>query len=303
MGWSKSGWSCADARSVDMVDYLTKLGFIPTKIRDDNYWYHSPFRNDRTPSFKVNRKINRWYDFGEGCGGSIIDFAIRYNNCTIAEFLKSLELNYIDLVSPHQARPVASNLSQNEDRIQVTKIGLLSSYGLINYLSQRRITISIADNYCKQVGYTTGNKNYHAIGFVNNSAGWELRNPYFKGSSSPKDFTLLNPGKPILCVFEGFMDFLSFLVVIPEAQESYSFLVLNSLAFFEKAKPLMETYDSIWLFLDNDAPGRNCCLYAQSISSRYLDKSSLYQKYKDLNEWLCFPGNRAINFLSEQSPP
>ena len=35
----------------------------------DRYWYLSPLRNERTPSFKVNDRINEWYDFGEATGG------------------------------------------------------------------------------------------------------------------------------------------------------------------------------------------------------------------------------------------
>lgn len=286
-----------------MVDYLNKLGIVPAKIKGDNFWYHSPFRVEHTPSFKVNRKINRWYDFGEGCGGSIIDFAIRYNNCTIAEFLQSLDLSSSDLLSFRPARQIACGPSDHEDRIQVTKIHQLSASGLINYLNLRRIPVAIADSYCKEVRYSTGNKNYYAIGICNNSGGWELRNPYFKGSASPKDFTILNPDKSILCVFEGFMDFLSFLVLIPGAEGTYSFLVLNSLAFFERGRPTMEAYDSIWLFLDNDVSGQNCSLYAKALSPRYQDKSFLYQNYKDLNGWLCFPGNHSANFSGSLIPP
>ncbi len=61
-------FNCGEARQIDMVDYLAKAGYQPQRIRDNDYWYHSPLRNERTPSFKVNRKINRWYDHGIGKG-------------------------------------------------------------------------------------------------------------------------------------------------------------------------------------------------------------------------------------------
>ncbi len=48
------------------------------------------------------------------------------------------------------------------------------------------------------------------MGFKNNFGGFELRNKYFKGSSSPKEITLISNNSPDrLNVFEGFMDFLS----------------------------------------------------------------------------------------------
>ncbi len=76
MNFSKQRLSIEEARQTDMVDYLSKLGYEPAKVRGINYWYLSPLREERTPSFKINRKLNRWYDHGLGKGGNIIDFAI-----------------------------------------------------------------------------------------------------------------------------------------------------------------------------------------------------------------------------------
>lgn len=45
---------------------MSGLGFQPTKIPGNSYWYHSPMHDEKTPSFKVNHNINRWYDFAEG---------------------------------------------------------------------------------------------------------------------------------------------------------------------------------------------------------------------------------------------
>lgn len=60
----KQKLSCEQLRAMDIVNYLARLGHEPSKIKGHNYWYYSPFRNENTPSFKVNRRINRWYDFG-----------------------------------------------------------------------------------------------------------------------------------------------------------------------------------------------------------------------------------------------
>lgn len=69
--------SCSEARHVDLVEYLQKLGFGPQKIRDNDYWFLSPLRDEKEPSFKVNRKLNVWYDFAVGKGGNIIDSTLR----------------------------------------------------------------------------------------------------------------------------------------------------------------------------------------------------------------------------------
>ena len=71
-----------------MIDYLSKLGYEPVKVRNCDYWYLSPLREEKTASFKVNKKLNRWYDHGLGKGGNIIDFGIAYHHCTIGELLQ-----------------------------------------------------------------------------------------------------------------------------------------------------------------------------------------------------------------------
>ncbi len=81
-------FTCEEARNLDLVDYLESLGFSPQKIRNNNeYWFLSPLRCENEPSFKVNRKLNAWFDFGIGKGGNTIDFGILYHKCTVKELL------------------------------------------------------------------------------------------------------------------------------------------------------------------------------------------------------------------------
>ena len=49
----------------------------------------SPFKNERTPSFKVSNVKNIWKDFGSGKGGtSIIDFIQAYKGVDFLEAVK-----------------------------------------------------------------------------------------------------------------------------------------------------------------------------------------------------------------------
>jgi len=45
----------AEARQIDMVDYLSSLGFQAIKTRGNDYWYISPFRGERTPSLQYEK--------------------------------------------------------------------------------------------------------------------------------------------------------------------------------------------------------------------------------------------------------
>ena len=60
----KQKLSIREAKEMDMVGYLSTLGFEPAKIKGNDFWYSSPLRQERTPSFKVNRTLNRWFDYG-----------------------------------------------------------------------------------------------------------------------------------------------------------------------------------------------------------------------------------------------
>jgi hypothetical protein len=82
--------SFSQAKIVPIIDYLSSLGCQPTKIRGYDYWYHSPFSLEKDPSFKVNTKLNVWYDHGIGEGGTIIDLGVKLHQCTIHEFMIKL---------------------------------------------------------------------------------------------------------------------------------------------------------------------------------------------------------------------
>ncbi|MBK7652148.1 MAG: toprim domain-containing protein [Flammeovirgaceae bacterium] len=135
-------------------------------------------------------------------------------------------------------------------------------------------------------------RTYKAIGFPNRTGGFELRNQWFKGSSTPKDISLItsenNSSK--LSVFEGFIDFLSALTIrnpkFLETTKDSSFLVLNSVAFIGREIPLLRSFPEVSLFLDNDNAGKEAKtrLHAQGIP--FKDASTWYSKHKDVNEFL-----------------
>ena len=51
---------------------------------------HSPFRDDRTPSFSVSKQGNRWKDFASDEGGDCIDFYARATGCSTADAIQKL---------------------------------------------------------------------------------------------------------------------------------------------------------------------------------------------------------------------
>jgi hypothetical protein len=298
MAFRKQRLSCEEARQIDMVSYLSSLGHEPARIRNFDYWYLSPLRQEKTPSFKINRRLNQWYDHGLGKGGNLIDFAILYCDCTVGEFLAKTSPNlFVHQPTLHHIEYLKK---EKEQCISILSEHSLSSFSLLRYLYQRRISVQIAERYCKEVVYEINGRKYFAIGFRNNAGGYELRNPFFKGSSTPKDTTTIETGANEVAVFEGFFDFLSFKTIHQNGAPAKSnVLVLNSLSFFEKGRPFMEQHNVINLYLDRDKSGQNCTQYALSLSRKYKDKSDLYKHHKDLNDWMMNIGKPCQQTLSE----
>src|SRR5450432_847969 len=283
--------SCREAKEIDLIHYLQKLGYKASKIRGWDYWFLSPFRNETTASFKVNRNKNVWFDFGEGIGGSIIDFGIRYYSCSVKEFLYNLEQEDGISFSFHERIPEQSEAELA--KIMVTDCRQIADPALRQFLHQRNIPLIIANRFCSEIEFELYGKKYLAIGFKNDQGGYEFRSADFKGSSSPKGVTWIKNDPESLSVFEGFFDFLSFQMqllfdkelihALPKKQDSY--VILNSLTFLQRNRELMEQHQSIHLYLDRDEAGLKATRQALEWSEKYRDKSHLYHGYKDLNEY------------------
>lgn len=274
------GLSCAEVRDFDMVCYLEQIGIFATSVRGNDYWYVSPLRNEKNPSFKVNRRLNRWFDFGLGKGGNLIDFGRLYYGCSITDFLRSFGTTNLQPLKI----AIAKLPQKAEARLTIQSVKPLEHRALISYLEGRGIPHAIAVQYCREVHFKINGKTNFAIGFLNQSGGFELRNKFFKGSSSPKDYTIIKNGSDFVSVFEGFMDFLSYLVLFPDSRTD--FMILNSLSLFNRARKVLDGYQAINLYLDNNTAGQNCSKSACSSGSAYADQSHRYKDYEDLNDFL-----------------
>jgi hypothetical protein len=246
MSFSKKRFSIEEIKEIDIVDYLSRLGHHPTKIRNADHWCLSPLRNEKTASFKVNRKIDRWYDHELGKSSNIINFGTLYDRCTMADFLQNIDTN----LSFHQPVLYPSNQPEQEHKITILEDVSTRSFALTNHIEERKIPLAIAGEFCREVRYNLNKKIYYAIGFKNNSGCYKIRNPCFKASSSTKDVTTFHHGAKEVSVFEGLTDSLSFMVLHQiKRKTATNFLVLNSVSLFEKARPFMEQHKAVHLYL------------------------------------------------------
>ena len=275
-----------------IVEYLERKGIKPVRRTAAYALYCSPLREETHPSFKVDTEKNLWIDYGEGRGGSIIDLCMRMEGCTLSEAIRRLGQNapvngtYSSLNDfvPNNSQPV---MAVNGARRLIEISDTLPPH-FQEYLTKVRcINLEKARPFLKCISYEVRGRRYQAIGFANLSGGYELRDDKtFKGTIAPKDITPIftDRAEPV-CIFEGFMDFLSFLSMKEEITNHC--LVMNSVS--NVARTIRYLNDRhlthIRAFLDNDEAGRRAVQDFIKAGFHVEDMNIHYKDFKDLNDF------------------
>lgn len=279
-----------------IVEYLERKGIKSVRRTPAYALYRSPLRAETHPSFKVDTEKNLWIDYAEGRGGSIIDLCMRLENCTLSEAIHRLGQTAPDDTAYSFHNDFAQNNSQpimaaNGTRKLISISDTLPPH-LQEYLTKVRcIDLEKAKPFLKCVSYEVRGRRYQAIGFANLSEGYELRdNGSFKGTIAPKDITpvftdkITDKMQPIY-VFEGFMDFLSFLSM--KEKVANPCLVMNSVSNVVRTVRYLNDrhLTHIRAFLDNDDARRRAVEEFARAGFQVEDMSRYYKDFKDLNEF------------------
>ena len=272
-----------EIRKIPLVEFLNQLGYHPTGRDSKGLWFYSPCRSEHKPSFHVNPRKNVWFDFGSGAGGDI--FTLAGELCNSGDFIRQAEYIAEKMKLPI-AKPYKPVPFIEQPTFENLKVSKLESPALLKYLADRGIPRNIAQRWCVQVDYRLHGKDYYAIGFENSAKGFELRNPFYKGSYPPKHITHIANGNARCNVFEGFIDFLSGERL--GVNDGFDAVVLNSVANVGKALTVLPDYSVIACYLDNDEAGRAALArLRREFGDKVMDKSALYPDHKDLNDFLC----------------
>ena len=277
-----------------IVEYLERKGVKPVRSTAAYALYCSPLREETHPSFKVDTEKNLWIDYGEGRGGSIIDLCMRMEGCTLSEAIRRLGQNASEYT--------AHSYSKTEPRIGLNQTTTRQASGtrrlisisdtlpphLQEYLKKERcIDLEKATPFLKCISYEVRGRRYEAIGFANSSGGYELRdNNTFKGTVAPKDITpIFEDMEQPVCLFEGFMDFLSFLSMKEEVTNQC--LVMNSVSNVARSIHYLNKRNitSVRTFLDNDDAGRKAVQEFVNAGFKVEDMAVYYGDFKDLNDF------------------
>jgi hypothetical protein len=285
---------------------LIKLGHVEEYRKGTTMVFKSPFNpNERTASFFLFLNENwlksdplKYYnykDYSTGRGGDIYNFTMEYFNIGFVEAKNKIQ-EILNKPYPSNKKEYNSKTIPQNNKIKAKKnnkakdviIKPLEHRALLTYLLDRKISIDVARKYLNEVRFKIGDKKYFALSFYNKSNGIETRNIYFKGCLGKKDISilLLNKQDKRLKIFEGFIDFLSYLEINKKAKLS-NYLILNSVSLKEKAiDEVKGRFLKYELYLDNDRAGDDTTKYLQQELQNTVDKRAYYKKYKDINDFL-----------------
>ena len=241
-----------------------------------------------------------WYDFGTSRGGNVIDLARALNgDCSFkvaASWLEEQRRGFKQ--GPPLTASIAGSCPVRPDtEMENIQVLPLTNKSLIGYLWSRGIPAEIGKRYCKEVQYDVRSRHFFALCFMNILGGMEIRNPFFKGSygvKAPSVITLSKSGRtPSCCVFEGFMDFLSYQTMLERYEDRIinpvprDCIILNSTSMVQKAVPFIQVYDVAFTYLDNDAAGQQATeTIEDAMNERIIRMSDRFMGYNDLNDYL-----------------
>lgn len=312
-------------RLLEKMGYSPAKGGIKKSGRE--IWYHSPLnRDDKTPSFHLTKGSQvAWIFkcFSTGAEGTIIDFVIAHEGYSASNIKKALAylrskfpgalLEYnkngggglstskslfsFDQHEPDNDQTELKTLAADRQLEYIEDLPLKSGTLLAYLEKERKIPPSLAQKYLRLVRYKNlkNGKNYYAIGMKNRAGGFEIRAASvtysFKSALIARDISIVKGTltSDNTLAFEGFIDFLSYLVMIEKDHPPCDAIVMHSVNSYSRCKEyiLEKDYNTIHTFLDNDKTGiKYTDRFETDFGQKVISHSSSFAPHKDLNDVL-----------------
>lgn len=290
--------NCFQANELGIPALLAAIGMRPLRSDSNGTYYRSPWSQsgDQNPSLQVSPDGRRFHDWSTGLMGDIIDMAKHLMGAqSVSEALAYIEsvADCHNLLRVNGSERKIAGKKKKEPGIIIENVSAIQSKLLMGYAWGRGIHRNVLMEYCKEVNYHLAgrpDKHYYAIGWPNDSGGYELRNAYVKQAVAPKDITTIGylADCPVI-VCEGFFDFLSLVMLGLYDPHKNDAIILNSTALLPKAITALHSYSpsKVICVLDHDTAGREA---TQRIMAAFpqqaMDFSSFYKQTNDLNDYL-----------------
>ena len=303
--------------TIPVVDILSWYG---KRVDHRGYMYYSPFRDEAAPSMRVTVNPSDgtwiWADFGGSPspgrkvdGGGVLHLVCRLEGLNpsseadlakaagvLRQIASSKGVAVIETESLRERRRAARPAGIVVDRVD----GTFTRRNLVNYMCRvRGVPRQLLESYCRQVTYhyrSDSSRRFTVVGFPNNAGGYTLRGT---GEGSKKNYlsgisTFAPDGshRPDgaasgggCALFEGFVDFLSWLAWRGETVPGMDVCVLNSTANVGQAKDWILAHGVVRTFFDNDNAGGEATDAVRSwCEESGLDFKDGRAAYRDLND-------------------
>jgi hypothetical protein len=276
---------------VSIVELLAALGYKPVKKTGNEQLYLSPLRDsDTSPSFSVNEGLGWWYEHYLGIGGNVIELGMQFwPKLAFPELLVKIAETVKATPGQLSDQPKRKRIAIKEPNYRIETIkDLGNSHALTAYLQSRGVW-DAAQGIIKEIYYYIEDeqhkrRNFFAAGLQNELGAWNVRNRVFKGCLGHNAISFIPGDEKRICVFEGFMDYLSWRTDDPFCDDSI--LVLNSLALIQSGISKAKSFANISTYFDNDQAGIAATGAFRFGLPQTKDCSWIYEGYKDYNEKL-----------------
>ncbi|WP_263603436.1 toprim domain-containing protein [Chryseobacterium sp. PET-29] len=279
-------------QNISIRSLLESFNLFPVKENRRTAFYFALDREETIPSLCVDFIKNIAFDFGTGKSYDVISVVRQIKKCSVAEALEYLASFNFTVNIERFAEEIQPKTSYT-----ILKVDEVRHPALIQYLDSRKV--SEQKKCVREVHYELNGKKYFGIGFKNDSGGFEIRNKYAKICLGAKDVSWISNSKNMnheVAVFEGCFDYLTFRNLECKLGLTCDCLILNSTAMLFKAEKILDTYEKILLYLDNDKNGK---FVASKIKKEYTnveDCSLMYYDFKDMNDWFVKNANSLNDF-------
>lgn len=277
------------AKSVPIALYLLTKGHKPVSQAGKELVYYSPLRNENTPSFSVNTEKNVFIDFGASndCKGDSIRLVQLIESCAFFEAIAKL------LSLDGETIPDTFSFSGKKDNEPTAKgIQILSANpvaensALMKIVRERGHFSAGSLEMLYDILYMAKGRKFRAVGFQNDSGGYELTNGKGRKFKSINDVTTILGTRSGAILFEGFWDYLSAREYYGDKYPAITTIILHSVNNIDKALRIIPNGSLIQSFLDNDDAGRKTLNLIQKRGFTVHNVAAkLYFKCKDFNDF------------------
>ena len=302
-----------DYSSLLAIPVSDVLAYFGKRTGHRGYMYYSPFRDEREPSMRVT--VNSadgtwvWADYGGSPtggrrvdGGGVLEMVRRLSGVSG----DSGAVSVLREIAAGRGCPEVPDVSppERETGIVIDDVSAVFTSGPVRRYATRvrRIPEPLLGRYCRQVRYhprSDPSRSYIAIGFPNNAGGWALRG---RGAgaklNSAWGLTTLGPDGSLMAdgraastrglLFEGFMDFLSYLAWRGVLEPGADVCVLHSASNIVHAREWALSHGAVRSFFDNDRAGDTAtealASWCGEAGLDFRDGRGAYASSNDLNE-------------------